>query len=46
MTGDDRPLIFLGVDIGKSARYAVGIDRDGRPFIQSLLRTKRVHCGC
>jgi transposase len=30
MTGDDRPLIFLGVDIGKSAHYAVGVDRDGQ----------------
>jgi hypothetical protein len=30
MAGDDRPLIYLGVDIGKSAHYAVGIDREGR----------------
>jgi hypothetical protein len=30
MAGDDRPLIYLGVDIGKSAHYAVGVDRDGR----------------
>jgi len=30
MTGDDRPLIFLGVDIGKSAHYAVAVDRDGQ----------------
>jgi transposase len=29
MTGDDRPLVFLGVDIGKSAHYAVGVDGDG-----------------
>src|SRR6478735_4767828 len=30
MAGDDRPLIYLGVDIGKTAHYAVGVDRDGR----------------
>src|SRR5258708_39705890 len=30
MTCDDRPLIFLGVDIGKSAHYAVAVDRDGQ----------------
>ena len=30
MTGDDRPMIFLGVDIGKSAHYAVAVDRDGQ----------------
>ena len=30
MTSDDRPLIFLGVDIGKSAHYAVAVDRDGQ----------------
>ncbi len=30
MTGDDRALIFLGVDIGKSAHYAVAVDRDGQ----------------
>lgn len=30
MTGDDRPLIFLGVDIGKSAHYAVAVDGDGQ----------------
>jgi transposase len=30
MAGDDRPLIYLGVDIGKSAHYAVGVDRDGK----------------
>jgi transposase len=29
MTDDDRPLIFLGVDIGKSAHYAVAVDHDG-----------------
>ena len=26
MSGDDRPLIFLGVDIGKSAHYAVAVE--------------------
>jgi len=30
MTSDDRPLIFLGLDIGKSAHYAVGVDRAGQ----------------
>jgi transposase len=30
MAGDDRPLIFLGVDIGKSAHYAVAVDRGGQ----------------
>src|ERR1700760_572740 len=30
MSGDDRPLIFLGVDIGKSAHYAAAVDRDGQ----------------
>jgi len=30
MTGDDRPVVFLGIDIGKSAHYAVGVDRDGQ----------------
>jgi transposase len=30
VTDDDRPLIFLGVDIGKSAHYAVAVDRDGK----------------
>ena len=30
MINDDRPLIFLGVDIGKSAHYAVAVDRDGQ----------------
>ena len=30
MTGDDRPLIYLGVDIGKSAHYAVAVDQDGQ----------------
>jgi len=30
MSSDDRPQIFLGVDIGKSAHYAVAVDRDGR----------------
>jgi transposase len=30
MTSDDRPSIFLGVDIGKSAHYAVAVDRDGQ----------------
>ena len=30
MTSDDRPLILLGVDIGKSAHYAVAVDRDGQ----------------
>ena len=29
MTGDDRPLISLGVDIGKTAHYAVAVDRQG-----------------
>ena len=29
MTGDDRPLISLGVDIGKTAHYAVAVDREG-----------------
>jgi transposase len=27
---DEAPLISLGVDIGKSAHYAVAVDRDGR----------------
>src|SRR2546428_1537762 len=30
MTSDDRPLIFLGVDIGKTAHYAVAVDREGQ----------------
>jgi transposase len=30
MTSDDRPLVFLGVDIGKTAHYAVAVDRDGQ----------------
>src|SRR5712691_3863419 len=30
MTGDDRPLISLGVDIGKTAHYAVAVDREGQ----------------
>src|SRR5438105_5782970 len=30
MTGDGQPLISLGVDIGKSAHYAVAVDRDGQ----------------
>src|SRR5579859_94259 len=29
MSADDRPLISLGVDIGKSAHYAVAVDREG-----------------
>ncbi len=29
MTGDDRPLISLGVDIGKTAHHAVAVDREG-----------------
>ena len=29
MTDEDRPAIFLGVDIGKSAHYAVAVGRDG-----------------
>jgi transposase len=27
MTADERPLVFLGVDIGKSGHYAVAVDR-------------------
>src|SRR6266567_6868335 len=30
MTGDGQPLISLGVDIGKSAHYAVAVDRAGQ----------------
>jgi hypothetical protein len=38
MPDEDRPLIFLGVDIGKSSHYAVAIDHDGRTVhSQSIL---------
>src|ERR1044071_5975440 len=30
MPDEEQPLIFLGVDIGKSGHYAVAIDHDGR----------------
>lgn len=30
MTGDGRPLFFLGVDIDKSAHYPVAVDGNGR----------------
>ncbi len=29
MTSDDRPLVSLGVDIGKTAHYAVAVDQEG-----------------
>jgi hypothetical protein len=38
MPDEERPLIFLGVDIGKTSHYAVAIDHDGRTvYSQSIV---------
>src|SRR4051794_14158037 len=37
MTDDERPLVFLGVDIGKSAHYAVAVDRDGKTVYSTAI---------
>jgi Ethanolamine utilization protein EutJ (predicted chaperonin) len=46
MTDEDRPTIFLGVDIGKSAHYAVAVDRDGNTIYSKAVANDKVRCGC
>ncbi len=43
MTGDDRPLISLGVDIGKTAHYAVAVDREGQTVYSKRSPMMKVH---